>query len=257
MPYFDQDNLERLAEVFGTIADKEQDLREAFIVRAYESEAAKEYATHGVGRRLSLLAHCIEQIFTRLPPETDDVPPREVLLDATICIQAFVFNAYGVLDNLAFVWVNEKNITKGNGQPLPNGRVGLTADKHEVRLSFSQDMQAYLQTCNDWLIYLEGFRHSLGHRIPLYIPPRVLDQEQTVLYQELEARQLEALRRRPRDLAEYDRLGVELRAVGSFKPWMKHSFTDPTPPVVFHAQVLADFATVEEICQRVLAELDR
>jgi hypothetical protein len=38
---------------------------------------------------------------------------------------------------------------------------------------------------------------------------------------------------------------------------MKHSLTDPTAPVVFHPQVLADFATVEEMCQKVLAELDR
>lgn len=65
----------------------------------------------------------------------------------------------------------------------------------------------------------------------------------------------EALRRR--DLADYTRLEIEQGALARFLPWMKHSFTDATPPVVFHAQVLADFLTVEEMCMRILAELNR
>ena len=40
-----------------------------------------------------------------------------------------------------------------------------------------------------------------------------------------------------------------------FRPFMKHSFTDPAPPVMFHAQILADFATVEEISRRILGAL--
>jgi hypothetical protein len=38
---------------------------------------------------------------------------------------------------------------------------------------------------------------------------------------------------------------------------MKHSFNDPAPPIVFHAQVVADFSTVEEMARNVLAELNR
>jgi hypothetical protein len=256
MPYFDEASLRRLAEGFGAVPDKAQRLTEALLAREYVSESAKEYAHHGVCRRLSILARCIEQIYRRLPPESDEVPPREALLDTTIGIQAFVFNAYGVLDNLAFVWVKEKHVTKPNRQPLPNGRVGLTADKGEVRQSFSQEMQAYLRERDAWLAYLEGFRHSLGHRIPLYIPPYIVAPAQENLYQDLEARINSALFERG-DLAEHARLEAEQKALTHFRPWMKHSFTDPTPPVPFHPQVLADFATVEEMCQKILAELDR
>jgi hypothetical protein len=49
-------------------------LREAFINREYGSDLAKEYANHGVRRRLSILAHCIEQIFRLLPPEIEASP---------------------------------------------------------------------------------------------------------------------------------------------------------------------------------------
>jgi hypothetical protein len=93
MPYFDEASLRRLAEGFGAVPDKAQRLMEALLAREYVSESAKEYAHHGVGWRLSILARCIEQIYRRLPPERDEVPPREALLDTTIGIQAFVFNA--------------------------------------------------------------------------------------------------------------------------------------------------------------------
>jgi hypothetical protein len=66
----------------------------------------------------------------------------------------------------------------------------------------------------------------------------------------------EALFRRG-NMAEHARLKLEQEALTRFRPWMKHSFADPSPPIVFHPQVLADFATIEEMCRRILSELDR
>jgi hypothetical protein len=208
-----------------------------------------------VCRRLATIARCIEQIYVLLPPDLDEVPARDVRMDVTIFLQTFVFNAYGALDNLAFVWVAERNIRKPNGQPLPNGRIGLTNDKVDVRNSFSAGMRAYLEERDPWFAHLENFRHSLGHRIPLYIPPYNLDPANTPAYQRLGARMNEALRRR--ELGEYERLEAEQSRLVHFRPWMKQSFEDPTPPVIFHAQVLSDFSTVEEVSLKVLEELDR
>jgi hypothetical protein len=255
MPYFNEDHLRHLEDGFAAIADKARELAGHFVDRHYVSELAKEYAHHGVARRIGTLARCITQIYTILPPERDEVPHQEALTDATIFTQAFVFNAYGVLDNLAFVWVNERNIRKADGQSLPNGRIGLTKDKEQVRESFSPEMQAYLKERDRWFAHLENFRHSLGHRIPLYIPPYIVDPANVRLYEDLESRMNEALRRW--DLAEHTRLKVERDALIQFRPWMKQSYGDPTPPVVFHAQVLADFATVEEMSLKILAELNR
>jgi hypothetical protein len=253
MPYFEKDDLQRLQYGFAAIPTKTQALIMAFLDQDYGSGVAKDYARHGVCRRLETLAQCINQIYSRLPPDLDEVPPRDVLLDTTIFIQAFVFNAFGVLDNLAFMWVNERNIRKPNGQPLPNGRISL--EEKEVRLSFSVEMQSYLAGLRRWRTNLENFRHSLGHRIPLYIPPFILDPANLGIYKDLEARMNKALL--CGDLAERTRLEVEQNALTRFRPWMKQSFEDPTPPVVFHFQVLADFATVEEISWKVLGELNR
>lgn len=254
MPYFDKANLRRLEDGFATVPNRAQALTVAFLARHYNSSLAREYAQHGVCRRLSTLARCIDQVYTLLPPEHDEVPPRDVLVDVTIFLQAFVFNAFGVLDNLAFVWVKEKDIKKPNGQLLPNGRVGLTKEKEEVRASFSQEMQAYLVERDPWFANLESFRHSLGHRIPLYIPPYIVSPKNLANYERLEA-QMDAARFQRRDSEAHVRLKAEQDALTQFRPWMKHSFNDPAPPIVFHAQVLADFATVEEIAQKVLEEL--
>lgn len=252
--YFSANALKQLAEGFETTPRRAQAVAEIYLNRQYISEAAKEYAHHGVARRISTLARCIAQICRHIPPELDEVPDRDVRIDATIFIQTFVFNAFGVLDNLAFVWVNEKNVLGRNGRPLPNGRVGLTADKDQVRQSFSAPMRAYLQQRDPWFSYLEGFRHSLGHRIPLYIPPHVVDPADVPQYQALEASIHEALRNC--DVEAYQALKVEQAALARFRPWMKHSLTDPTPPVIFHSQVLSDFATIEEMCLRIRDELD-
>jgi hypothetical protein len=256
MPYFDHANLQKLAEGFASVPKKTQDLTETFLGRQYQSPIAKEYAHHGVCRRLNTLCRCIEKVYSLLPPEHEDIPPREVLVDAAVFLQAFVFNTYGVLDNLAYVWVNERNVTGRNGTPLPNGRIGLTKDKGQVRQSFSVDMRAYLHSRDPWIENLESYRHSLGHRIPLYIPPHIVDPAKADHYRHLEERMMAALLEQ-RDIEEHNRLQAEQEALMRFRPLMKHSFNDPTPPIVFHAQVLVDFATVGEMCERVLAELSR
>lgn len=254
-PYFDDHSLQQLAEGFASLPRRSQRLAQAFLDQQFVSDAARECAHRGVARRISTIARCIDRVYRILPPELDEVPDRDLLIDATIFIQAFVFNTFGVLDNLAFVWVNEKGVKGRNGLPLPNSRIGLNGDKEEVRLSFSAAMRAYLEQRDPWFSHLENFRHSLGHRVPLYIPPYTVAPDDVARYAELGADVNQASLRG--DVTEYTRLRAEQTAIVRFRPWMKHSFKDQTPPIVFHPQILADFATVEEISMKIIGELER
>jgi hypothetical protein len=58
------------------------------------------------------------------------------------------------------------------------------------------------------------------------------------------------------DFAGYDRLSVEQMKLGRFRPWVQHSFEENAAPIVFHAQMLADFNTVEELGRKMLDELN-
>lgn len=58
------------------------------------------------------------------------------------------------------------------------------------------------------------------------------------------------------DFDQHERLQRERDGLCTFRPWMQHSLNTDRSPVVFHAQVLADFATVELLGQRMLGALD-
>ena len=251
---FRPDQITQLRDGFAEIRPKADALMLELVSRQYKTPEGREYAENGVARRIQTIARCIEKVYHLLPPDQVAIPERNVLYDAVINIQSAVFNTFGTLDNLAFMWVFEKEIVGKNGNPLPNGRIGLARDKDQVRASFSDEVQTYLASMDPWYLNLESFRHSLGHRIPLYIPPFCIDPDRADNYNDLEHKISSALK--AQNFEEYRELTTEQDALRHFKPMMKHSLNDPAPPVVFHAQLLADFNTVEEVCTKILAALE-
>jgi hypothetical protein len=113
-------------------------------IREYRNSKAQEYAIHGFSRRLKSLVRCIDNIYRILPPDRVDLPSSEELSDANINLQAFVFNVSGSIDNLAWIWIAEKNIKRDDGSPIPNGRVGLRRKNKIVHDSLSPKLREHL-----------------------------------------------------------------------------------------------------------------
>jgi hypothetical protein len=90
--YFAEDAIKSLAADYEAMKGKRLKLVEAYLSRTYEVSRAKEFAEHGVSRRLRTMAHCIKKVFTILPPECADKPSIDELIDAVVYIQAFIFN---------------------------------------------------------------------------------------------------------------------------------------------------------------------
>jgi hypothetical protein len=78
---------------------------------------AKEFATQGYPRRLKVMVRCMDNVFTTIPPDRETLPSRDELSDATLNIQSFVFNVFGSIDNLAWIWVSEKGQKRADGTP--------------------------------------------------------------------------------------------------------------------------------------------
>lgn len=253
--YYSEKDIRELQNGYATITEKYLKLMVSYLDRDYDNHQAKEYARHGFLRRLGTLARCIENTFETIPPDQGDLPVREELMDVGINIQAFVVNVFGSADNLAWIWVLEKGLTKDDGTPIPKSWVGLRKGNKFVRKSLSPIFSKYLDGLEKWFENLEGFRHALAHRIPLYIPPYSVPEKQVDRYQELEAQITETRSRG--EIAECERLSAEQDALGEFVPWMTHSFEEHAPHVFFHAQLLADFDTVDQLGQKMLEELDR
>lgn len=254
--YFKPEDIEKLHAGRDDMHRQFADLRERFLSRRYRSERGREFVYHGFARRLGTMVRAVDFVFDKLPPELDEIPDRDTVVDATLAIQAFVMNTFGCLDNLAWIWVCEKPVQTADGKDLDPMRVGLGPKSKEVRASFSKEFVAYLDKRQNWVDkHLKGFRDSLAHRIPLYIPPYIVTPETVGKYNELEKMSAEALGKL--DFKLYDRLQAEQKELGIWRPWMTHSVTEKSPQAVFHAQLIQDYVTIDEFGRQMLDEMQR
>lgn len=244
---------DRMAEEHRTIATKYEALVLAFQSRTYRTPRGEEFALHGFARRLAVLKECIEIVFDAIPLELDGIPTDSDRQLATIALQAFLINVFGCADNLARIWVEERNVRLTNGKALPDGRIGMGGHYNIVRESFSPGFRAYLDSRGDWISEMERFRHALAHRIPPYIPPYSVDPKNHAAYAAFEPQIADAIRRQ--DFERVEKLERAQRSLTFFRPWLTHSFQENTPLLVIHPQMLADFNTVDEMAGRMLAEL--
>ena len=252
--YFAAESIARLEADRAAMDQRRIEVLNELLARAYQVPRAKEFAEHGVSRRLRTITHCIENVFAILPPTRDDHPPIEELIDAVVYIQAFIFNAFACLDNLAWIWVCEKKLTTEDGERIPAGKVGLSKHCKVVRRSLPADFRKHLKSLDAWFDNLENFRHALAHRIPLYIPPSAVAEKDLAAYRLLEMLKAKAQRQRKWD--KYRNLDGRQKALTRYQPEMIHSPTDNSKRIVFHPQLLLDFETICNLCSRMNTALD-
>jgi hypothetical protein len=152
--YFSAEDVATLNRGCEEVHRQFADLRARYISRKYKSDRGCEYAMHGFCRRLGTLVRAIDQVFEGLPPEREDVPERDEVVDATIAIQSFVFNTFGCLENLAWIWVYEKDVRSKDGTELNPKWVGLGRGNKQVRQSFSDEFRVYLNSRQKWFDHL-------------------------------------------------------------------------------------------------------
>jgi hypothetical protein len=247
--YFSRKQLADIGEKLATVEEKTDQLMLKYVYFPFKNDQAKHYAHQGFARRIQVLRHCIHNVFRIVPAGTIKTPSKTRLYDAQVNIQAFLANVYGIVDNLAWIWVFERGLN------ISRRRVGLGKDNKDVRNSLSPDLQTYLIGMDEWFDYLGEFRHALAHRIPVYIPPGMVPQRNVDAYNDITMRMTDALNQmRP---YEYERLSEEQNKLLVFQPMIAHSTVETKAPYVFHPQMIADFLTVEALGEKMLVELRR
>ena len=250
MARYSEEAIDQLLTARREVEDEHRDLLVTLHDVALNDRVANEHLKHGFMRRLGYIFRCIENAYSIIPLSLQGLPDRNQLVDTTINLHAFWINIFGAMDNLAWIWVKERRIVKPNGDALPDKWIGLKRGNTIVRESFSADFKAYLERLDDWFDGIEGYRDSLAHRIPLYIPPfRVLTASQEQYYQ-LDAQILAAPTHE-----EHERLSLEQDALKMFWPMMTHSYSERARPIMFHAQMIADYRLMAELARRLLNEL--
>ena len=251
---YSQVHVLELWDAVASLPTRSTTLVERLLEFNFRTSKAEEFATHGLARRVQLMAFNIRRVFEALPPELRDLPTDENRQEATTHIQSIVFHSYGCFDNLAHIWVAERDIRRPNKSALSLTQIGFTEKCMEVRQSLPRTLQERLVELDPWLKFLEGFRHSSAHRIPLYIPPFVVNPLKADEYNSLSS--AKTLAAQNRDWVSYDSSSQKQKRLASFRPMVATSLADPKS-ALFHQQVLADYATVEEWSNTILAELVR
>lgn len=239
---FSEDQLEELQGIFISIEDRGQALIKRLLLHGFRTDAASEYATHGLARRISAITYSTARVFEEMPPEMEGIPSSEQRSETTAHLQAVAFNVYGCFDNLARIWVAEHDVRKANGNELSRREIGLVAKCKSVRASLPNILKEQIVALDPWFSHLEDFRHATAHRVPLYIPPFMLDPKDEEEYRKLDRDAGEVLKRR--EFEEYHRLTAERDALRHFRPMIATSMNE-IANALFHPQLMADFATVE------------
>jgi hypothetical protein len=252
VPYSPSD-IEQIETAATEWFERGENLVTGFLMRQFQNQSAREFTQHGLSRRLNILRHSIDRVFAAIPL-TEIAPTRDSVLDATCYLQTFLINAFGSIDNLARVWLAETYITKPNGKPLSKNDIGFGPKNEIARASLPQEFQTYLATTDSWFGYLADYRHALAHRIPLYIPPKVLNNDNTAEYQRIEVLIEPAIRER--NFVLWNALMDEQADLGVFEPLMMHSYGEKAQPVRIHPQMICDYSTVVEIGEKTLQALE-
>lgn len=215
------------------------------------SARARRFLLNGVARRIRMLRHCLTRVFEKFPPDRRTKVEQEDLWDVTVCLQAFVMHVAGILDNWAWALVEEQGV----GTAIRREAIGLfkpTTQRHLARPVVEYlNSQPILRWNAD---YQKNYRDALAHRIPLYIPPFELTDVEAQRHQEIDA---EIGRRvRAHEFDNLEALYSEQDALGRPSFRFVHSFGehDSDPPMLLHPQMLADAATIADICELLVRE---
>jgi hypothetical protein len=179
---------------------------------------------------------CIDKIFNILPPDYKSIPSQDLTREATIFLQCFFINTYGILDNFARILAEEKGASlsvqdKRSASFLSRqGRKKIKKITPKAISSFFAD-----PNIQKWTGYLCDFRHALAHRIPLYIPSQMIPEDKEADYQAMEAQ---------KTLHNFDKIEVLQMELAEFVPMTTHSFGEQSHGLIFHTQIVADWNTI-------------
>lgn len=254
MQYYSDDGLKKLKEKYFELNEDNLEVIEEIISfgNNLNSKRAKELIQQGVGRRFRLLWRCVENIFTIFTPDRTDKLQSDELLDVAINLHAFMINIYGIIENLGLAIARENNLSDKNGEPLPRQKTNLFKPKFQNQLN--RNLVAYLtkKEIKQWYEnYLKEYRHALAHRIPLYVPPAALNDEEAHKFKYL----TQEINRR---MAENDPSWIEpfeeREKLGRSNPSFVHSFYEPNiTPLLLHPQLIADFISIKDLLKTAIA----
>lgn len=214
------------------------------VARDLGDEHTGEHLRFGVGRRFNLIGFALRNIYRIFPPDRETTLGLQELADVQLNLHAFVINVSGAFDNMAWAFVFRHGLLNEIGGRT---RVGILQDATRRHLPPAVRAQLEIPETQRWLnTYLKDYRDALAHRIPLYLPPSIVTQEESVRYNAIEQEKVRELQRG--DFQRIEELEGEQARLGRPCFFMLHSFNpvEPSRRVWFHPQIVSDVRALVE-----------
>jgi hypothetical protein len=214
---------------------------------------AKTFATQALGRRLAVVERAVLNVFRIFPPDRNSFMNPDECNDVAIQLHAFAINIYALFDNITWICTLEAALELSPSKIGPFNK--------ECQAALPDGLRAYLgkPEIRSWFNdYGKVYRDSTAHRIPPYLPSRVLTTQEVELWKELDTKSMQALaegriratKENIDDLLErHEKFEEEKNKLGRNSLLMALSLTgeDATPPVYLHPQLLCDWGLAHEL----------
>lgn len=233
--YYTEEQTQKLYDNYKDFLIRYDKIFEKFLTLKLEVLRANEFLQHGFLRRLKTIKNCIDDIFDIYPPERTELLTDDERHILEISAQAIVIHVFGCLDDLAWIYKEEKNIkiNKLNVSLFKNKFQNQINNKIFIDFLNNEKIKSWFDnTCKD-------NRDAIAHRIPIYIPPVQILPENLKRYEAIEG-----ILRTETDLNKRQKLYEEQDNLSIICPIYRHSIGENAPLLYLHQQLIDDVRTV-------------
>jgi len=187
---------------------------------------AQQYLRYGVGRRLRMILVAYCGVFDTIAPDRKEPLPLNEMAAVSRDLNIIYINIRGALDNYAWCIYHEREMSKTF--KWSETQVGLFHGLFRSALHLA-NLKSMLEGHIGWNDDLKSRRDPSAHRMPLYVPPAILNEKQAARHQAIWKERQEAIRK-----GEYERdseLANEQSRLGTFRPHFLHDPDDGGIPI--------------------------
>ena len=176
------------------------------------NEEAAHFLRYGVGRRLGHIWAAYRNMLEVVPIDRVEGLSGEEVKSVSRDLNSLYINIIGTIDNYA--WCLRYERESDSLKKLKDIQIGLFSPKFINDPSFS-DIKSEILMFGGWSADIRKFRNPAAHRIPLSVPPAILNAEEGKEYAIIENKINDALLKHEFELI--DELRSEQRKLGKFK----------------------------------------
>ena len=197
------------------------------IAEGLKSTNARYYLIHGAGRRFDMIFRAYQKIMSiaynkRSAPLSQD---DQIALSQAINIT--YMNIPGILDNFAWCLTYERQPELA--EKISRKSVGLFSKKFRKEFNAFFEVEKEIRVHDLWQREVMERRDPVAHRIPLYVPPSIVTQDEANTYSAAYNRFTENLNSLKLDDA--DMALSQMDSIGTFCPWFIHHPEEPPTPI--------------------------